>query len=590
MEGLLKDLRHSVRMLWRAPVFTVTAVATLGLGIAANTAIFSVVNAVLLKPLPYPDPDRIVMFESAQLSPAKFNVWREETNVFQDLSAYRFGDLNVTGSEHLEQVRVAFVSAGYFRLFGQLVARGRTFTANEDRPDGGRVVVVSDAFWKWQFRDDPWTTGKVVSFDGRPYEVIGVMPPGVEKEAPDDLFRAFSGMRPIDVWVPIQIDPDSRDQNVYFSVAARLKPGVSLATADAQFQVVMGELRRRFPLAEPPRAVPVVQPIGDLLSHAPLSLAILSGAVVLVLLIACANVANLLLIRATSRKREVAIRTAIGAGRGIIFRQLLTESALLSLTGGGLGLVLGMFGIRALLALDTVSYARIGDHGSAVTVDWRVLSFTIVLSLATSVLFGLVPAIEALQVDLSEALKEGSERSGTGRRQNRVRSSLVVTEVALAGVLLLGAGLLIRTFVALHSINPGFDARHVLTMRISLTGQRFQKSAGVAELASRTVQQIGNLPGVEAAATTCCLPLEDRILAGVVIVGRPLHGRSHGSVNISTITPRYFEVFKIPILRGRTFTEHDRSESASAAIISSAAARKFWPYDDPTAWRQSRWC
>lgn len=590
MEGVLGDLRNSIRMLRRNLVFTITAVAALALGIGANAAIFSIVSAVLLKPLPYPDPGRIVVFTSVSAqgskitaaSPTKFNVWRGQTSVFQDTSAYRFGRINMTGVDHPEQIQSAFVSANYFQLFGQRAARGRTFTSAEDQPDGGDVVVLGDALWKRAFGGDPQMIGRTISLSGRAYEVIGVMAPIVQTEGPAS-FDTPGGAEQIDIWTPLQIDPNSNDQNGYLNVAARLKPGVALGTAVAQLQLAAQEFRRRFPTEDVPSQQGfAVQSMRDaLVGGERSSLSVLSGAVCLVLLIACANVANLLLIRATGRKREIAIRAALGATRGRLVRHLLTESVLLSGIGGALGLILGMLGIRALLALNTVRYARIGDHGSAVSADWRVLSFTVIVSLGTGILFGLIPALQASRYDLSEALKESFSNAAAGVRQNKFRSVLVVSEMTLALILLIGAGLLIRSFIALRSVNPGFDAYHVLTMRISLTAPRFQKSAGVAELARDSLARINDLPGVATAAVTCCLPLEDRTIAGVIVAGRLLNGRSHGLVNISTISPSYFEVYKIPILRGRAFTEHDVSGAVPAVIISEAMARRFWVGDDP---------
>jgi len=590
MEGVLRDLNHSIRMLRQNVGFTVAIVAALAIGIGANTAIFSMVSAVLLRPLPYPDSDRIVIFKTpsrqgsgvAAGSPTEFNVWREQTTVFEDVAAYRYGRLNMTGVDHPEQIQSVFVSANYFRLFGQFVARGRVFTAAEDRPQGNDVVVFSDAFWKRAFGGDPRLIGRTISLSGRPYAVIGIMAPGVQTESPA-AFNARDASEPIDVWVPLQNDPNSRDQNLYLNVAGRLKPRVALRTAAAKLQLATEEFRRKFPAQDiPAQSVFTVEPMRDaLVGGARLSLGVLSGAVSLVLLIACANVANLLLIRASGRQREIAIRAAVGARRGRIIRQLLTESVLLSAIGGAVGLVIGLVGIRALLALNTVGYSRIGDRGSAVTADWRVLSFTVVVSFATGILFGLFPALQASRRDLSEALKENFGHSAAVFRRNKVRSALVVAEVTLAMILLIGAGLLIRTFVALRSVNPGFETQHVLTMQISLSATRFQKTAGVADLARDSVQRISVLPSVAAVAVTCCLPLENRTIADMIIVGRPLVGRSHGVVNVSTISPAYFEAFKIPILRGRPPTERDAAGAAPVVIISEAMARRFWPNGDP---------
>jgi predicted permease len=574
----LQDVRHALRSLTKSPGFTVIAIIALALGIGATTAIFSVVSAVLLRPLPYPGSNRIVVITTAgAASPVKFNFLRAWSNTFQDITAGRFGRVNLTGVEYPEQIRSAQVTAEYFRLFGQVVNPGRAFNPDEDRPGGHSVVVVSDAFWKRALGGDSRIVGRNISLDGKAYEVIGVM---ASVSEPPPMFNSSGAREPIDVYMPFRIDPASNDRNGYFSVAARLKPGIGLDDAQAQLRLVTRDFRRKFPDAIDGQSVFSAQSIRDaVVGGAGSSLSVFSWAVAFVLLIACANVASLLLIRSTDRKREIAIRTAVGASRGRIVRQLLTESFLLSLVGGSLGLFLGMVGIRFLLALNTVSLPRTGEHGSAVTADWRVLAFTALVSIVTCVLCGLAPALQASRADLGAALKETSSRTGIGFRRNGVRTALVVGEVALTVVLLAGAGLLIRTFIALRAVDPGFDPHHVLTLRVSLTGARFQKAAAVAELVRDSVQRISALPGVVSAASACCLPIEDNLIGGVIIVGRPLNGRDHGTVDVTTISPGYFDVFRIPLKRGRVFNERDSAGSSPAVIISEAMARRYWPGD-----------
>jgi putative ABC transport system permease protein len=587
MDAIFTDIKHSLRIFAHNRAFTFAALSALTLGIGANTAVFSILNAVLLKPLPYPEPDRIVIFKTSSpegswisaVSPIEYNVWREQIGVFQSISAYRYALVIMTGADRPQQIHSAFVSADYFRLFGQAVARGRTFTAEEDRAGVGDFVVISDAFWRRCFAGDSGIVGRTILLNGRPHKVIGILAPGVEIEPPAS-YDAASAVDPIDVWIPFQMDPASNDSNGYFNVAARLRSGVSVQAAQAQMQLRTQEFRRRFPRAGnlPPDSVITVEPMRDaLVSGERWSLLIFFGAVICVLLIACANVANLLLARAAGRKREIAIRAAMGAGRGRIIRQLLTESVMLSLAGGALGVILGMVGIRALLALNTVNIPRIGLEGAAVTADLRVLCFTVLASLTTGLLFGIVPALQASRLDLTEALKERS--SATGFRENKVRSVLVIGEVTLALVLLVGAGLLIRTFLALRSVNPGFDARNVFTMQVSLTDRRFQKSANVVELARDSIQRISALPGVTSVASTCCLPLENRTAGDAIIVGRPVTGRSRGSVDVTTVSPRYFDVLKIPIVRGRAFTDRDQKGAIPGVIISEAMCRLYWPKD-----------
>ena len=580
MEAFLKDILHSVRLFRRSPGFTIAAIAALALGIGANTAIFSVVNAVLLKPLTYPDPDRIVQFlltspqgSGPGASVTKFNVWKQQTQVFQEVAAYDFGGpgLNLTGGAFPEQVQGIHVTKDYFRLFGAEVAAGRTFTAEEDRPNGGHVVVLSNGLWKRRFGGDPGIVGRAISLGNQPYTVVGI------------LASSFATDPPADLWLPFQFDPNSNDQAHYFIAAARLKPGVTLGMANAQMQLAANQFRHRYPGVLGPKDGFGVQKLQDaIVSDVRSSLFVLIGAVSFVLLIACANVANLLLVRASGRRREIAIRAAVGAGRMRIIRQLLTESVLLSLAGGAFGLALGMVGVRALLAINPGNIPRIGEHGAAVTLDWRVLAFTLAVALLTGILFGLIPALEATRSDLSATLKESGGRTGTSFRQNKARSVLVVSEMALALILLIGAALLIRTFLALRSVDPGFNAHNVLTMQMSLTGPRFEKTAGVAQLARDGIQRIESLPGVEAAGTTCCLPLEGGFGLPFTILGRPLtNGPYHGGGGWMTVSPRYFDVFKIPMMRGRAFTLRDDGNAPGVVIINQAMAHQYWPKSDP---------
>jgi putative ABC transport system permease protein len=580
METFFRDLKHSLRMFRQTPGFTAAAVAALTLGIGANTAIFSVVNTVLLKPLPFPDPDRLVMFLNTSPngsnpggSVPRFNVWREQTSVVQDAAAYRFGVMNLTGGDNPEQLPSGQVTGDFFRLFGAQTAAGRTFSADEDRPNGGKVVVLSYGFWQRRFGGDPRLVGRTMSLGGDPYVVIGILAPTFTSAQ----FDPFP-----DVWTPFQMDPASTDQANYFTGAARLKAGVTLAMANTQMQAAAEQFRARFPNAIGPKSSFGVQPLQErMVRNVKTSLLVLVGAVSFVLLIACANVANLLLVRATARKREIAIRAAMGAARGRIVRQLLTENVVLSLVGGALGLALGMAGIRALLAVNPGNIPRIGPDGAGVTADWRVVGFTVAVSLVTGVVFGLFPAVEASRADLSLTLKESSSRSGSGFHQNKARSILVVAEVALAVVLLVGASLLIRSFMALRAVNPGFASHNVLTMRMSMTEPKFTKSAGVDQLIRAGVERLRALPGVEAASTTCCVPLEGGYGLPFEIVGRPVEASANNGAGWFTISAGYFDVFRIPILRGRDFTDRDAAGAGGVVIINQSMARQFWPQGDP---------
>jgi putative ABC transport system permease protein len=580
MSNLWNDLKHSLRMFAKNPGFTLAAIAALALGIGANTAIFTVVNTVLLKPLTYPDPGRIVQFlltspqgNGAGASPTKFNTWRQQTSVFQDVTAYDFGGpgYNLTG-DHPELVHGIHVSQRYFALFGAPVMLGRTFTPQEDSPNGGKVVVISYGLWQRRFGGNPNIVGTSLSLGNDPYTIVGV------------IGKSFDSDPEADIWLPFQIDPNSDNQGHYFLAAGRLKPGVTLAQANAQLKVAADQFRRRYPGVMDPKEGFAVQPLRDsIVSDVRSSLFVLLGAVSFVLLIACANVANLLLVRATGRRREFAIRAAMGAGRARIILQLLTESVLLSFTGGILGLILGFIGVRALLVLSPADILpRIGENGAAVSIDWRVLLFTLGVSLLTGILFGLFPAIAASRPDLNSTLKESSNRSGIGFRQSKGRSLLVISEVSLALVLLIGAALLIRTYVALRSVNPGFDPHNVLTMEMSLTGDRFQKTAGVAQLVRGARERLNAIPGVEASASACCIPLEGGFGLPFIVVGRPTGNSPYtGGAGWMSASPGYFDVFKIPILSGRDFSIQDITGAAGVVIINQTMAKKYWPNENP---------
>ncbi|HET7564093.1 MAG TPA: ABC transporter permease [Gemmatimonadaceae bacterium] len=577
LETLRRDITHATRMFRKSPGFTVAAVAALALGIGANTAIFSVADAVLLKPLPYPNPDRIVIFEvtapqgsNRQGSPAKFEHWLQQTSVVQNVAAFNSdGSINYTGGEFPQQLHSAQVSADFFRLFGARTVLGRTFTQQEDMPNAGRFVVISKALWSRQFNRDPQIVGKSISLGGDPYTVVGVL---------DDFSFDDLGTTP-DVITPFQFDPNTTDQGHFFRVAGRLKPGVSLAQAQAELKHSTDAYRAKFPNVINPKGAFNVEPIGEVLvANVRRSLYVLLGAVGFVLLIACANVANLLLAQAAGRKREIAIRTALGGSRSRIITQLLTESVMLSLAGGVLGLVLGAIGIKALLSVNTAGLPRIGENGAGVSMDWRVLLFTLVVAIGTGIVFGLIPALASARPDLAEMFKEGSTRSGSGFRQNKARSVFIVTEIALALVLLVGSALFIRTMVALGNVDPGFDVHNVLTMRMSLTGDRFSSAASVAEVVRNAVERIKTVPGVESATATCCVPLQGGFGLPFTIAGRPLtDGPYHGGGAWKTISPGYFDVFKIKVEQGRAFTDLDNGNATPVVIINEAMAKQYWP-------------
>lgn len=576
-----RELRFAMRSLARTPGFTTIALLVIAVGIGANTAVFSVVDAVLLKPLTYPNPQSLVQVMTTSdrgpipvASIPEYSIWQQQSAVFQQVAAYDWGGagMNLTGGDHPEQVRGMHVTSGYFGLFGTSLVAGRTFTAAEDRPDGGRFAVLSYGLWQRRFNGDRKILGSTIQLDDEPWLVLGVIGPDFVTETP------------IDLWIPFQFDLTSREMARNFNVAARLKPGVANEQANAQLALAADQFRRIYGRsALPPHggfsAVPLEE---SLVGNTRLPLMILLGAVGFVLLIACANVANLLLARASVRKREFATRAALGAGRGHIIRQLLTESLVLSLSGGLLGLAVGFSGVRLLLSISPGDIPRIGEYGSAVGLDYRVLLFTLGVSLVTGIFFGLAPAISASRADLITSLNEGSSRSGTGLRYGKLRSLLVVSELAFALVLVVGAALLIRTFVNLESVNPGFTTKNVLSVSMSISSSRFQRTGPVAQIVRAGRERLIAIPGVLDAGASFCLPLQGCFGMGFDVLGRPAgETPSTGVAGYFSISWSYFSAFEIPLLRGRAFAEQDDSAAPGVVIINQAMARRYWPNGDP---------
>ncbi|HTB98968.1 MAG TPA: ABC transporter permease [Terracidiphilus sp.] len=579
MGDLWNDVKHALHLFVKSPGFTLAAVSALALGIGANTAIFTVVNAVLLKPLGYPDADRIMAFELTSpdgnatiASIPKFQVWQQQTSVFKEVAAFDFAGpgFNLTG-DHAEQVHGLHVTEGYFRLYGAPMALGRTFTPQEDAPHGGKMVVLSYGLWQRKYAGSPKVIGSALPLGGEPYTIIGVTGKNFRTDPEADL------------WVPFQFEPNSTNQGHFFQAAGMLRPGVTVAQANAQMKLAWAEYKRKFPAAADAQGGFQVEPLRDaIVGDVRKSLLVLLGAVGLVLLIACANVANLLLVRATGRKREFAIRSALGASRTRIIQQLLTESVLLAVTGGVLGLVLGFLGVKALLAVSPAGLPRVGEDGAAVGLDWRVLGFTLAVSFVTGIVFGLFPALATSRTDLNSTLKESSNRAGTGFRQGKARSLLVISEVSLALVLLVGAALLIRTFLALHAVNPGFDAHNILTMEMSLTSERFEKTAGFAQLDRAGRERLNAIPGVEVSAMTCCLPIQGQFGLPFTIVGKPApQSKDTPGAGWMNASADYFKLFRIPVIRGREFNESDTGSSPWVVLINETLAKKFFPNQNP---------
>jgi putative ABC transport system permease protein len=580
LESFWADLKLSFYQLRRAPAFTLTALAVLALGIGTTTAVFSVVNTVILKPLTYPKPDRLVLFfESSPrggtfpvASLPEFHFWQQQSNLFQDVSATNTDaiGMNLTG-EQPKLVHGINVTLDYFRLYGARILLGHAFTAQEENPGSGKTVVLGYYLWKNSFTGDPHIIGRSITLGGEPYTVIGVV---AEEFHTDSL---------IDLWLPLQADPASSDPTPFYRVVGRLKSEVTLNQANAQLKAAADHFRQRYPGAIPPDRYFLVRPLGDsIIGNARFPLLLFLGAVGLVLLIACANVANLQLIRASRREREFAVRTSLGASASRIVRQLLTESLLLSLTAGVLGIALGELGVHLLLKVSSGDIPRIGVSGSAVRLDWRVFVFGLCVSLLTGVIFGLAPALSASRLDLSTALKESGRAAGPGIRQRRARSVLVVIEAALAVMLSIGAALFVRTLVALYSVDPGFSPHNILTMQMALTGPLFQTTAPVTQLINNARERIDALPGVLASASTMSLPLQGAHRIPFNVIGRTAgNDPNTGLVAYEAASPGFLSVFQNPLLRGRDFRPDDNAAALPIVLINQAMARQFWPKQNP---------
>ncbi len=572
MSTLLQDLRQGCRVFVKSPGFTLAVLATLALGIGANTADFTVINTVLLHPLPYPESGRIVNIarRGGSDSVPMFTYWERNNSFFEDLTAYdSTGGFNLSGGDRPELVQGIHVSRNYFRLFGANPILGRTFSAEEDRPGGPQVLLLSYGLWQRRFGGNQAILGRTITLGGGTYTLIGILSPR---------FRPYP---PADVWVPLQADPNSTNQAGILMVSGRLPSGATLAEANAKMSVI----GKRYAQTHPGRlgnedkiqVIPMQEAMtGDIRP----ALLILLGAVGLVLLIACANVANLLLARATGRQKEVAIRAAIGAGRGRIVRQLLTECLLLALTGGVLGLALGSWGVRALLTLAPGNLPRVDEMAAIPVLNPWVAGFTVLLSLVTGILFGLVPSIQVSRADLTSLLNESGGRTSAGLRHNRARGILVSAEVAIAVILLCGAVLLIRSFAALHSEQSGFDARNLLTLKVSLAGPKYARASVVDRLARQVVERVEKIPGVQAAALANSLPFETGVDMVFDIPGRPpAEGyKFTGDVQWRFVSAHYFDALRIPLRSGRLLRDR---EPAPTVVINEAMASKFWPNADP---------
>lgn len=582
-DDVVRDIRHAWRLLRRTRGFTVTAIAVLAITIGANTAVFSVINSLLLRPLPYPDADRIVqvvithdpskLTYTLDTSLPKFFEWKRGVRVFGPLAAYQAADpgVNLVDGGAAEHLSALHVSRDYFDVFGARAIHGRTFKGSEDSPQGPHVVMLSHGFWTRRFGSSPAVVGRMLPLGvGVSYEIVGVLEPGFR---PDPA---------VDVYLPLRGDPFSRDFANTIRVVGKMRPHITVARTAEQLSNTARGFYEKFPLAMGPWEDFWAVPLRDaMVGDVKPALRMLSGAVIFVLLIGCANVATLLLARGQRRRREIATRSALGARRARVVRQLLTESGLLAIAGGLLGLAAGVAGLRAIVRAGADAIPSLARDGAAIALDPNVVWFTVAVSLATGVLFGVLPALSTSRVDLSSAFRDGGTSAEAGWRRHRTQSALVVLEMTLAIVLLVGCGLMVRTLMALKNVDRGFDPHRVMTLDTSLSDTSIQQADAVAAVVRNARQRMAGVPGIVSFAASRSLPLEPAFELPFTIDRRSTRSGYEGTVVWRGISPEYFDVFKIPVLRGRAFDEHDDPAAEPVVIVNAALARRYWQTNDP---------
>ncbi|HYL47447.1 MAG TPA: ABC transporter permease [Candidatus Limnocylindrales bacterium] len=582
LETLWADLRYGLRMMLRTPGFMLIAILTLALGIGANTAIFSVVYAALLKPLPYPNPDHLVGLtvtnqqgDETGFSYVNFEEWRRRNHVLAELAGNQAHDLTLTGRGEPFLVNTGVVTPEVFALLGISPIAGRTFFPEEGKQGAAPVVLLSEKFWRGRLGADPNILGRSINLDKRAFTVVGIMPAG---------FRSPVIFRNQEVWIPLVDDPlfggwMNRREGHWLSVIGRLKPGVTIAQAQAELDTINESLVKEFPVENEGWNIRIVPLHAEIVSDIKPALVILWAAVGLVLLIACANVANLLLTRATSRGKEIAVRLALGAGRARIVRQLLTESAALGIAGGLAGILLAYWGVRSL---GTLLPAGLTEF-DAIRVDSRVLVFALLLSVAVSFIFGLAPALFAAKSDLQTSLRESGSRSGEARGHRRVRNFFACVEIALAMVLLIAAGLLVRSFIRLTSVNLGFNPQQLVRAEVDLPQFEYSTPQQWMNFSSDLLARVQAEPGMKNTAIGVPLPLVNGIVnLGFEIEGEPaLPSSKFPTADYASVSPEYFGVMSIPLLRGRGFSQQDVSSSPRVAIVSESLVRTYFSDDNP---------
>jgi len=589
MDNLTQDLRFGLRLLRKNPGFTAVAVFTLALSIGANAAIFDVVNGVLLKPLPYKEPDRIVrVFENSPrfpkfpISPANFLDYRERNDVFDDFATFARGDLDLSVNDRPERLTGMRVSHGFFHLLGFEPELGRVFLPIDEINGNEHVAIISRALWERSFGKDPAIIGAPVTLSGMSFTIVGIIGSGLQHVGGD--YHSLPHGGNVDVWWPLTMDPKVRTSH-FLNAIARLKTGITREQAEARMNVIAQQLEEQHPEDKDWR-IRIVSLRDEIVGGAQTMLLILFGAAGFVLLIACVNIANLLLATATARQKEIAVRTALGAGRLRLIRQMLTESLLIAVGGGVAGLLVARWGIEALVALGPKQIPRL----HMLSLDWRTFAFALTASLLTGALFGLAPALQISKVNLNESLKEGGRGSAGGARHNRLRGLLVIAEVSLAFVLLIGAGLLMRTFFYLQNVDPGFNPERVLTATIDLPGARYSTGRKASSFYRELIGRLAALPGVQGAAATSDLPwtgYDENTSFG--IEGRQFSDDEYPSAQYHFATPDYFRTVGIPLLEGRYFSEADDADAPRVIVINKSMADRYWPDADAVGKRVRLW-
>lgn len=593
METLLKDIRYGIRGLMKRPGFTAVAIITLALGIGANTAIFSVVNAVLLRPLPYAQPDRLVTLwetmpgsDQRSVAPGNFVDWRTQNKTFQDMAATFHANFNLTSDGEPDRIDGATITSNLMSVLGVSAQLGRTFQADDDEHQDRSVVLISDGLWKGRFGADPNVVGRTITIDETPHTIVGVMRGGFEFPARSDLWvlGRNRGAVPTSLISQVPTNDWAHERDAHFiRVIGRLRPGVSLSQAQSDIAAIARRAEQDFPKTNGGLGSNVVPLHAQLVGDVRAMLLILLGAVGFVLLIACTNVANLMLARATQRDREIAIRAALGATRHRLIRQLLTESLLLSIAGGLAGLIVSIWAVAVFVKLSPGGIPRLNEA----SVDFRLLSFTLLVSLLTGLGFGLLPAFQATRTNLNTSLKEGGARASAGHGRRGARNILVVTEIALAQVLLVGAALLVISYVRVTQINPGFNPDRVLTAKIAPSVNKYPDSKSRSTFYTTVLERLQNLPGVESAGMVMSLPLTGSSMnRGFRVEGRPVPKADENvTMDFQIVSPGYFSTLEIPIKRGRGLTSADTETSERVIVINDTMARHYWPNEDPVGKR-----